>query len=401
MFAASLDNLILPFDTVDMKQRQTGSNAAKSSKWQPTQYSNLIRYVPSRKYFARLRVAGKLIRKSLKTNALTIAKLRLDDLGKSEREAAESGASASNGRMTFGDCMKIFKEQTEASNLLKPSTKRYRLEILNSILKSWRGIKSRDVRQFSPSECNTWAAKFSNHYSATRYNGAIGVLRALFETAIQAGALYRNPALVIKRARVRLPQLALPDTEQFERFVSEIQSANGRDSKKCADLVRFLAYGGFRVSEARNVTWGDCDFVKGEITVRGDTETGTKNWSVRRAPMIPEMRQLLERLRAKRMNESPTRPVMRVKECILAMRRAAKVTGTARITHHHLRHLFATRCIESGVDIPTVSRWLGHRDGGALAMRVYGHLRDQHSTVMAQKVSFSTKANGATNEENL
>jgi integrase len=43
-----------------------------------------------------------------------------------------------------------------------------------------------------------------------------------------------------------------------------------------------------------------------------------------------------------------------------------------RITHHELRHLFATRCIESGVDIPTVSRWLGHKDGGALAMKVYG-----------------------------
>jgi len=41
-----------------------------------------------------------------------------------------------------------------------------------------------------------------------------------------------------------------------------------------------------------------------------------------------------------------------------------------------------TRCawaIESGVDIPTVSRWLGHKDGGALGMRVYGHLRNEHS----------------------
>jgi integrase len=37
-----------------------------------------------------------------------------------------------------------------------------------------------------------------------------------------------------------------------------------------------------------------------------------------------------------------------------------------------LRHLFATRCIETGVDIPTVSRWLGHKDGGGLAMKVYG-----------------------------
>jgi hypothetical protein len=40
------------------------------------------------------------------------------------------------------------------------------------------------------------------------------------------------------------------------------------------------------------------------------------------------------------------------------------------------------------VDIPTVSRWLGHKDGGALAMKVYGHLRDQHSAAMAQKVQF-------------
>jgi integrase len=71
------------------------------------------------------------------------------------------------------------------------------------------------------------------------------------------------------------------------------------------------------------------------------------------------------------------------------MDRAAKIVGMHRITHQDLRHLFATRCIESGVDIPTVSRWLGHKDGGALAMKVYGHLRDQHSVAMAQKVTFS------------
>jgi integrase len=54
-----------------------------------------------------------------------------------------------------------------------------------------------------------------------------------------------------------------------------------------------------------------------------------------------------------------------------------------------LRQLFATRCIESGVDIPTVSRWLGHKDGGALAMKVYGHLRNQHSASMAKLVNFA------------
>jgi hypothetical protein len=46
------------------------------------------------------------------------------------------------------------------------------------------------------------------------------------------------------------------------------------------------------------------------------------------------------------------------------MTRAAGVVGMARITHHDLRHFFATVCIESGVDIPTVSRWLGHKTAG-------------------------------------
>lgn len=67
---------------------------------------------------------------------------------------------------------------------------------------------------------------------------------------------------------------------------------------------------------------------------------------------------------------------------------AAEKIGMGRITHHDLRHLFATICIEAGVDIPTVSKWLGHKDGGALAMRVYGRLRNEHSLEMAQRVKF-------------
>jgi hypothetical protein len=46
------------------------------------------------------------------------------------------------------------------------------------------------------------------------------------------------------------------------------------------------------------------------------------------------------------------------------------------------------------VDIPTVSRWLGHLDGGVLAMKVYGHLRREHSAAMARKVSFARPAAG-------
>jgi integrase len=71
-----------------------------------------------------------------------------------------------------------------------------------------------------------------------------------------------------------------------------------------------------------------------------------------------------------------------------SLRSACGVVGVPPLTHHDLRHLFATRCIESGVDFPTVSRWLGHSDGGTLAMKTYGHLRDEHSSAQAAKVRF-------------
>jgi hypothetical protein len=71
-----------------MKERKAGTKAADCAKnWQTTQYTNLIHYVPSGSYFARLRVAGKHICKRLKTDVLTVAKLRLADLDRSEREA--------------------------------------------------------------------------------------------------------------------------------------------------------------------------------------------------------------------------------------------------------------------------------------------------------------------------
>ena len=42
--------------------------------------------------------------------------------------------------------------------------------------------------------------------------------------------------------------------------------------------------------------WRDLDFAAGEIVVRGDSETGTKNWTVRRVPMIPDARALFQRM---------------------------------------------------------------------------------------------------------
>ena len=58
------------FDTGVVNQRKHRSKP--DTHWTKTQYSNLIRYIPSGTYYARLRVVGKLIRKSLKTDVLSV-----------------------------------------------------------------------------------------------------------------------------------------------------------------------------------------------------------------------------------------------------------------------------------------------------------------------------------------
>src|SRR5205814_3121169 len=210
--------------------------------------------------------------------------------------------------------------------------------------------------------------------------------------AIEAGVVYSNAAAAVKRAPVRGKEIALPSIDKFNALIAEMRAGHSRDSVNCADFASGLAFTGCRLSEANALEWRDIDFTAGEIVVRGDAETGTKNWEFRRVPLIPDARALFERMWGEREDEPLDAKVFRVRECQKSLDRACKNVGTDRITHHDLRHLFATRCIESGVDIPTVSRWLGHKDGGALAMKTYGHLRRERSLAQAQRVSFAPVA---------
>jgi integrase len=253
-------------------------------------------------------------------------------------------------------------------------------------------LEKTDIRKISKTDCLNWGARFYGQTSPIAYNHTVSVLRRVFDIGLEMGVRYDNPAKSVEWVKESSKKLRLPEPHQFEQFLKEIETSGSGFAKRCAEFVRFLAYGGFRIGEATNVCWHDIDFPRNKIIVRGDPQTGLKGRLAgedRQVPIIPEMRLLLERLRRERPAETLEDRVMQVRECQKAMNRAAKIVGLTRITHHDLRHLFATRCIEAGVDIPTVSRWLGHKDGGALAMRVYGHLRDKHSVEMSQKVRFA------------
>lgn len=381
-------NLIPQCDTVSVK----AENSKTKSLWTKAPVANLVRYEPSGIYFVRAKVRGKLIRKSLDTNVLSVAKQRLSDVIDAEHRSVAPRSAKIVGKMTFAAGLDIFQQRQKQDPELKPRSVEYNERTAECLLKTWPSLAETDMKKITKEECMDWRSRFGQKYSATVTNGALSILRRVLDIAIEAGVRYDNPAKAkeVKRARVRQKELRLPEPDQFVALVKHVRGNGSGKGGHCADAIEFFSYCGPRLTEAARILGRDCDFSRGEIIIRGDPETGTKNWEMRRVPMIPEMRKLLERLKSNRDEQDFLKnPVCRVRKFNRSLKNACKKLGLHHLTHHDLRHLFATRAIESGVPIPTVAKWLGHKDGGVLAMETYGHLRDTHSADMAQKVFFA------------
>ena len=364
--------------------------------WGKTKVQCLVRNTHSGIYYARARVNGKLLWKTLETDSLTVAKARLPKvLAELGRGSARSVATRSAGYpiLSFGDASTLHLANIQARVDLKPATKHYWNQVVAALLASWPDLAERKLTKVTEIDARDWAAAYQPQVSATRFNNTVDCLRAIFALGIKEGVIFNNPAAELGKVKVRAKQLELPSRQEFTALVSAVRSAGAWCSQQCGDLIEFLAFSGCRLAEAGYVRWTDVDLEGGMMWVNGDPLTGTKNWERRQVPIIPAMQRLLEDLRSKpravrdlkRLNANF---VLAVTECQKAINAACAKLGIKRVVHHDLRHLFATACIESGIDIPTVAKWLGHKDGGALAMKTYGHLRTEHALQMAKKVSF-------------
>lgn len=355
--------------------------------WNKTRVQNLVRHKSGR-YYVRAFGGGKEVWKSLKTSHFGVAEAKLAEFLQEHRSRRSQTNEIADAKLTFGTALQIHKQALKDNSNIKPSTRYYWEQIFAALLKSWPGLDEREIRKITVGDCTEWAARFSKGASPTRFNNTIAALKHVLEVAVAGGIIYRNPAARLKRTRVRAKQLALPARSEFAELVKSIERARGRYSRSCSEFVRGLAFTGLRKGEAAALEWRDLLFKSDELVVKGDPLTGTKNWEVRRVPMIAEARDLFARMRGERGHEPAKAKVFRVRESQKAIDSACRKLGIERVTHHDLRHLFATTCIEAGIDIPTVSRWLGHKDGGALAMKTYSHLRNEHSTEQAKKVRF-------------
>lgn len=359
------------------------TSTSNDGKWRTFhKHAGLMQYVPSGVFFARAKVAGIVKRASLETDVFTVAQDRLRAKKKELQRPPEPDAPA----VTFKDAKALYLADIENDHALAPETKRYWQYRVGALLKAWPGLDGMKLDKITVPQCRAWGHRFAEKFEAVNFNNTLAALRNI----LIRGGLGRdkNPAFALKRLGAKPKELTLPEPAQFEKMVEAIATSGAGQSRHCAGLVEFLAYSGCRISEARLVQWQHVDIERGEIKIHNAKRSKKSTaHNLRFIPIIPPMRRLLDRLRVQNKPESIER-VCVLGECQKSLDRACKIVGCQRITHHDLRHLFASHCIESGVDIPTVSRWLGHVDGGALAMKVYGHLRRAHSQDMAAKVTF-------------
>ncbi|HXT13058.1 MAG TPA: tyrosine-type recombinase/integrase [Candidatus Angelobacter sp.] len=342
----------------------------------------LYRHSETGKYYALVKRKGKQHRKSLKTTDRQLADRKLaafrDKIGRSVAPTRDRNTT--------------FKELAQdwfgvAKTRLKPRSAESAECCLNQLNKHF-GILP--VRNITTGHCREWEKNRGANVSASSFNHDRTQLIAVLDFAVKEGLMLENPALTIARRKLPKGKIVIPSKDDFTLLVKTMRDCN--PAKAGADLVELLAYSGMRLSEATALTWGDIDFERGQFAVTGGVH-GTKNHETRVVPLFPALRLLLERLKTEHQKEIiPNEPVSEIGSAKKAMANACKKAKLPHFHHHLLRHFFVSQAIEAGVDFKTISAWVGHKDGGVLVARTYGHLRDAHSAEMAKRMTFSAAA---------
>lgn len=343
---------------------------------------NLYRLDSTGGYYALLKRADKQFRRSLRTKDRRLAERRLAEL----REKVGNLATGDDARLTFADVAQRWLQLSKPA--MKPRAFLRKAQFVDQLKKLFGSMPIRNV---TPSHCEQWVTARGAEISPSTFVQELGVMKGIFAYAVDLGYMLSNPARRIQRPKLVHKPKSIPTREQFHKLVLAIRESDGRQHSQelasaGADLVELLAYSGCLIAEATALRWRDVNFEQNTLTVSGG-ETGTKNHEARVIPMTGALRSHLETLKAESQptDDQPISHIASAKKCLET---TCKRLSYPKFTHHDFRHFFATTCIEAGVDIPTVSRWLGHKDGGALAMRVYGHLRQDHSRQSALKVIF-------------
>ena len=339
----------------------------------------LYRSAKSNIYYAILKRAGKQIKRSLKTTDRALAGRRLSEF----QDKAARLTTGESGRISFANLSQHWLEVTAGS--MKHSS-HFRLSGVVKKLNAFFGPVL--VRGITKGHVEKWAIKRNQELAARTFNYEKETLVRILDYAMRDGLIMDNPARIIKRRKQPKQKVVIPTKAQFKALIEAIQNLTAH-AREAALLCEFLAYSGCRRGEAIEMRWEDVSFDLKQFTVTGG-EYGTKNHEVRTVPLFPALEAFLLKLRdSLPQKPQPSDRLFSIRSAKKAMISACRNAGLPHFTHHHLRHFFCSNAIEAGVDFKAIAGWLGHKDGGLLAAKTYGHLRDEHSALMARKMTFA------------
>lgn len=229
--------------------------------------------------------------------------------------------------------------------------------------------------------------------AANSVNAVISVIQNSLKTAHLLGLTREYTADKLKRPKTKEKPIECFTLAEQKRIEQSI--LNGKKDKLYGIIL--CLYSGLRIGELMALQWSDIDFAKGILTVSKSCHDG-KNGLVIDEPktatsrrMIPLPKQLLPILRSvKKRSASPF--VVSASGNSVSVRSYQRsfelLLKKLKIPHkgfHSLRHTFATRALECGMDVKTLSEILGHKNP-TVTLNRYAHSLMEHKKEMMNRL---------------
>jgi integrase len=369
-------------------QRDNRSTGAKRKEEKTRQWvkvskriSGLYLYQPSGTYHAIVRRRGKLYRESLKTTDLAFAKRKLDEL-KRRLDRTEP---------RFGRVSLVAWLEDGYAPTLRGSerTLEEKQRVIRRVKDNWVFARTQPMRDIKESQVVAFLNEQFGSWSAEYWNLALSVLRNAFALAVRDRVLTENPAGSLTYRKRTKPIRLTPTFEQFKAIIADVRGQRfNADAQDSADFLECLGLAGLGQAEVAALKREHVDLDAGRIIVyRHKTDTGFV------IPIYPQLRPLIEKRCQGKKASDFLFPILDARK---ALSGAVKRLGYPNFTQRSLRRMFVTRCLELGIDVQTIARFQGHKDGGKLILDTYGHVTAVHSHRMAALLTTDQPANVVT-----